>query len=710
MSQKNDKIKKMMITKAIISASTPLIIAMLVIIVISVVISSILNFITYLDGTVNEDDQSNVPFVVSKYTADATIDDDGNINSSMSANDIWATVKENDGRLEQYLEDSKELQKLIHAEAMSDFLDTRANPDAPINWDEILENPDSTKIQGIIKLKREMSGEGAFTMTYVSPDTFQAYIDKYNETGSEEDKKEALKHFTIEKLYYSSSGGNYTIGENNSNEGNTNSDSSSEEWCWPADGEVISEFGSRKHPITGEQKQHNGIDIGVAEGTNVYAADAGTVIGVGFDENGGNIITIDHGNGYITKYMHNSVIKAKVGDKVEKGQVIALSGSTGKVTGAHLHFQVEYNGTPINPRTVRYSNGMGGDGSVLDSCGFYAKVATWNEETVSVSNLPDVKTYNMTSTRIDYKSLVEGYTMPFEYLWDFLMIGGEKEFVLELADLAYDSKLEITIHDNLTTNTSITTENYERETKIKTHDVKVEVEYSKKVSGKETTVTETVSADQTFGPGYQRQSYETVKNIVTKTNTLDVSLTKADVWFVDYERTYAYTMPAEEVKDSPEETIEGTEFNANPDETSETDGYGYAKKFKEETEEKYKKQYDNVSAEVTKVISDYWYRMAGGTRKVQNKLEKTTYVPGVAKVKEKTDPNSAEPNFVTIYLKEEHEKNASNIYSAYQWLYQCLENNDDTKNMVDLTKYLLYIVTEGTLDEVTDFRDAVDIN
>ena len=79
----------------------------------------------------------------------------------------------------------------------------------------------------------------------------------------------------------------------------------------------------------------------------------------GFDYETGNYIEIDHGNGYVTKYMHNSQLKVSVGDKVTAGQVIALSGSTGKSTGPHCHFQIEYNGVKVDPLTFKYDNGMG---------------------------------------------------------------------------------------------------------------------------------------------------------------------------------------------------------------------------------------------------------------------------------------------------------------------------------------------------------------
>ena len=92
-----------------------------------------------------------------------------------------------------------------------------------------------------------------------------------------------------------------------------------------------------------------GLDIGCSYGTPVAAADSGVVTVAEWGESGGNYVMIDHGNGFVTMYLHNSSLAVSVGDVVSQGQTIAYAGSTGYSTGAHLHFQVELNGTPVNP-------------------------------------------------------------------------------------------------------------------------------------------------------------------------------------------------------------------------------------------------------------------------------------------------------------------------------------------------------------------------
>ena len=113
---------------------------------------------------------------------------------------------------------------------------------------------------------------------------------------------------------------------------------------------ITSLFGKRNAPIAGASTYHKGLDLGTgAYNIPTYAAKEGTVIFAGEAGACGNLITIDHGDGLVTKYMHHAEIYVKEGDKVEKGQQIGLSGTTGHSTGNHLHFQVEEEGKAVDP-------------------------------------------------------------------------------------------------------------------------------------------------------------------------------------------------------------------------------------------------------------------------------------------------------------------------------------------------------------------------
>ena len=122
-------------------------------------------------------------------------------------------------------------------------------------------------------------------------------------------------------------------------------------WVWPAPAShyLTSYFGWRIHPVYGTYKYHSGIDIAAGYGTNVLAANSGTVILSQWYGGYGECIIIDHGGGKTSLYGHMSTRKVSVGQTVTSGDVIGLVGSTGVSTGAHLHFEVRENGTLVDP-------------------------------------------------------------------------------------------------------------------------------------------------------------------------------------------------------------------------------------------------------------------------------------------------------------------------------------------------------------------------
>lgn len=163
---------------------------------------------------------------------------------------------------------------------------------------------------------------------------------------------------------------------------------------WPTEANqttISSGFGPRNSPTAGASSNHGGIDIAVGEGTNVYACMDGKVTVSQYSDSAGNYVQIDHGNGYVTKYMHNSQLKVSVGDKVTAGQLIALSGNTGISTGAHLHFQIEKNGEKVDPLSFKYDNGMGnGSTSSSDSSTDDSKDSTTNNSNSKTENVMDI--------------------------------------------------------------------------------------------------------------------------------------------------------------------------------------------------------------------------------------------------------------------------------------------------------------------------------
>ncbi len=117
----------------------------------------------------------------------------------------------------------------------------------------------------------------------------------------------------------------------------------------PTRGWVSSGFGFRKSPFTGQRQFHRGVDFASRVGTPVLATADGVVIRSAKDRLFGRIVEVDHGNGYITLYGHNSSNFVKKGDRVKRGQVIGTVGNTGRSTGPHLHYEVRLNGVAVNP-------------------------------------------------------------------------------------------------------------------------------------------------------------------------------------------------------------------------------------------------------------------------------------------------------------------------------------------------------------------------
>ena len=122
-------------------------------------------------------------------------------------------------------------------------------------------------------------------------------------------------------------------------------------FAWPAPSytRISDDYGNRIHPTLGIEKFHNGIDMAAPAGSPILAAADGEVVAAAYSATMGNYIMIDHGSGIYTIYMHASALYVSTGSRVKKGSKIAAVGSTGRSTGAHLHFSVRANGSYVNP-------------------------------------------------------------------------------------------------------------------------------------------------------------------------------------------------------------------------------------------------------------------------------------------------------------------------------------------------------------------------
>lgn len=209
-----------------------------------------------------------------------------------------------------------------------------------------------TANQNVIKQKTE-EVEAKLSALNAQTKELKVSIDEYNSEMSRLD--EEIKA-AIRKSNQSSGGSSNS--SSGSNAGSMDSNVSNSGWAWPLpyDGVYLSSYyGYRYHPIDGDWRYHSGIDISMsgAYGKNIIATRAGTVIlsslesesGTGY----GNYIIIDHGDGYTSLYGHCSELLVSEGQTVSRGQIIAKVGSTGWSTGPHLHFEVRYNGSTVDP-------------------------------------------------------------------------------------------------------------------------------------------------------------------------------------------------------------------------------------------------------------------------------------------------------------------------------------------------------------------------
>ena len=177
--------------------------------------------------------------------------------------------------------------------------------------------------------------------------------DKLAELARQEQQRleEERKQREAEQQQQDKNGGSDNSGSDSDNSGSNNGGSTtgSGQFIWPVSGPITDYFGPRESPTAGASSNHMGIDIGCSYGVPIAAADAGVVTVAEWGESGGNYVMIDHGNGFVTMYLHNSSLAVSVGDVVSQGQTIAYAGSTGYSTGTHCHFSVFLNGSYVNP-------------------------------------------------------------------------------------------------------------------------------------------------------------------------------------------------------------------------------------------------------------------------------------------------------------------------------------------------------------------------
>lgn len=344
---------------------------------------------------------------------------------------------------------------------------------------------------------------------------------------------------------------------------------------------------------------------------------------------------------------------------------------------------------------------------------------------------------------INYKNIVQKYTMPFQYLWSLLVITDDKDFVLELTDLIEDSEIIISIYDNIKTREIIDEYTYYKENRIDTY-AKVLAknnfgvqDYPKErywLSEDSPEANEHYDAKYTADYSKDAQEYTVKRSVKYENNTPIIDVTRANTWIVDYSKEYTYQAAENTSNNVNEKEIENTEYvemTNSPDtlennklllnnlkaKSLQSEAKQYIEKNKKSADKSTNSLFSNIqisSNNNNKVLFDnaidsdddeevevnivdvkcryYTHKIEGKQKTTENDTEQK-YISGPTKNNPKVEKDSNEENFVKILCSKEHKSAKKNIQEISSWLFELLEINDDTKNMVDLTRYLLYKVT-----------------
>lgn len=351
---------------------------------------------------------------------------------------------------------------------------------------------------------------------------------------------------------------------------------------------------------------------------------------------------------------------------------------------------------------------------------YVVKVATWQESSEVVKSTDSSEDRNennhsMSTKTIPYQNAIAQYRMPFNYLWAMLLISQDKQYTFDLADLVRNSKIEITIHDNLEETTTIVKETYDQKY-IYTGSADIKMECMDVPSNEPNSnmpqpiiqptfnITKNGSGEDTVTSTYKKET-----TTVNKVNTLDVALTLADTWCVKYEKEYEYNGEQTDNSNSTE-TIDVPKVEG--EEENKITNSNLLNKIKEDAKEKM-----NAERASTTIVTNS--EVVAGTEKQTIDIEATTkeITTEVTTVKSNytgkpekfTEDTEGEGRFVDLFNK--NYKARSNILSTKDWLFEILESNEDTVNMVDLTKYLIYRATDTAIDEVTTYSfSEYDLN
>lgn len=316
--------------------------------------------------------------------------------------------------------------------------------------------------------------------------------------------------------------------------------------------------------------------------------------------------------------------------------------------------------------------------------------------------------YTVSQTKINYKSAVEKYTMPFQYLWSLLVITEDKDFVMGLADLVNKSQIIIGIYDNNTTVTNSEKYTYTNQKRTDTY-VELNVKKDLGVTGYDTErywlSSESPNAIEKYNSKYEadyEKSPQTVEYTKVKdTTTVSTNIDKVDTWIIKSESKNERS-ESNQINQSDNTTeLEDTTFEETADSPNSSEDNAdllkneHAKQFEKEVSNyinnKANKKNKKSEVEIKKVECRYFTNVIDRKIETSNSTKSVKNIQTITSKEIKDKPESKEVNFVTLLNKNEKAKSAM-VYLS-EWLFELLETNTSTLNMEDLTKYFLYIAT-----------------
>ena len=344
-------------------------------------------------------------------------------------------------------------------------------------------------------------------------------------------------------------------------------------------------------------------------------------------------------------------------------------------------------------------------------------VAGWTRTTKNItSNVPDIEEvvnkveYSLLARDFNYRAVASPFAMPFDFLWALTVIGDDEDFSYEVAKLAAKSKIVITIQENFSTSTTTEIEEYD------SHDKVIREAIFNGFIGEDDEFMEYRYKPEPLIT--QAVHYKTETRTKIESSSIKANVTEADTWIYKYENTVTNTTPDTPPTPEQKENIDDTEYEFKTNvvpasfkvQAEELLKSYLIKEFCDKSEDIYEQKKNNNEFDgiATHLKYERYSKKTNQVITYNSTYTSNKYELGTPVITEKTEKDSEEENFVTLFVKSTTAKN--NILSGAEWLFEILANGPKTSNMVDLVKYLLYKAT-GVNYGVTEYTfKIIDIN